>query len=881
MFLLQDVCKESSHTIPGPSRITLKELLKKIEKLIDEAEKIVGVARIMENDAHIPNVTSNYIQKPTTALHQNKKTTTSNPPLKVTGRDMHREQLKSMLRAIEHDDTCYSVIGIHGIAGSGKTTLAQYVCKAEKNDTYFDLVMWIHVTQNFSVDTIYREMFEAASENKEPCPAYNSLDVLQIELMGVLHGKRFLLVLDDVWYNEYDHKDQELQQVLSPLEVGKRGSKILLTSRRALPGIGDVSCTPYPLPEMDSEDFFQLFMYYALGGTTIDARDARKLIGKQIAKKLKGSPLAATIVGQRLRTHKDVKYWIEFNAREHLDDVMDFLWWSYQHFDEEVRRCFAYCSIFPRRYKLKRDEIVKLWVIQGFINAPKGEEKEVAAQRYFDDLLSALFLRPLHDHNPDHYPSKYFAMHDLLHDLAKKVAGSECFTIKNGGTEVVPQDVRHLFVEISGEENISKVLELEKLRTLIITRTGLARKLTHVEEFESVFAKLPKLRVLIMEVTCWFQNYEKVIFVPISIGRLKCLRYFSFSVWHMNNVELNLPHTFSHLYHLKVLDVEFRKLTFSSREDTSNLINLQHVITYRKALDFPYIGRLESLQTLKHFTIKKEKGYELYQLKLLNKLRGTLNIYGLENVSSKHDAINAELHEKVYLIKLELIWSRHTGTSAEERYLQLEVLEALHPPMHLQGLVIHNYNGSCYPGWMMRGGSEVPMCLQDLMLVSCTKLASIPKHSVIFSHLHTLRIFACTWDSLPDNMENLELLVELQIDYCNYIRSLPEVLPPSLEKLRVMAGCYRIRSLPILPQSLVYFELSSFHREFIRSCETPGDRNYENIRHIPNKKIKYLHVSYSSCSKGKAFKPFVKLRLGCFTIFLSVVESIYLDCSSF
>lgn len=382
--------------------------MKKIKKLIDEAGKIAELAKLAtetKDGHHTPNVTANNIQqKPTTGAspHVNKPTT-SDTPGKVTGRDENREQLKKMLRDTENYDngTCFSVICIHGIPGSGKTTLAQYVCESEKNATHFGLVMWIHVTQNFVVDTIYREMVEAASG--EPCPPYKSLDALQNKLKDELHEKLFLLVLDDVWYHEDGNKDQELQQVLSPLKVGKRGSKILVTSRRALSYLGLVKCTLFPIPEMDSEDFYQLFMHYALGGTTVDDKDARKNIGKEIAKKLKGSPLAATIVGRRLLHYKDLNYWIEFNGREHLDDVMDFLWWSFLQFDEEVRRCFAYCSIFPRRYRLERDELVRLWATQGFINTTNGDDKEVAAQRYLDDLLSALFLRPLYNDYPEDF----------------------------------------------------------------------------------------------------------------------------------------------------------------------------------------------------------------------------------------------------------------------------------------------------------------------------------------------------------------------------------------------------------------------------------------------------------------------------------------------
>ncbi|KAK1618255.1 hypothetical protein QYE76_023772 [Lolium multiflorum] len=42
--------------------------------------------------------------------------------------------------------------------GSGKTTLAQYVCKYEEYENYFDLVIWIHISQNYTVGDIFKEM---------------------------------------------------------------------------------------------------------------------------------------------------------------------------------------------------------------------------------------------------------------------------------------------------------------------------------------------------------------------------------------------------------------------------------------------------------------------------------------------------------------------------------------------------------------------------------------------------------------------------------------------------------------------------------------------------------------------------------------------------
>ena len=83
---------------------------------------------------------------------------------------------------------------------------------------------------------------------------------------------------------------------------------------------------------------------------------------------------------------------------------------------------------------------------------------------------------------------------------------------------------------------------------------------------------------------------------------------------------------FSKLYHMQTIDVNHgsRYMTVYCPEDMANLLHLRHVSAWLHY--FPNVGRLTSLQTLPSFTVKKEQGYELKQLKHLNKLRGALEI---------------------------------------------------------------------------------------------------------------------------------------------------------------------------------------------------------------------------------------------------------------
>uniref|UniRef100_A0A453LAH0 Uncharacterized protein n=4 Tax=Aegilops tauschii subsp. strangulata TaxID=200361 RepID=A0A453LAH0_AEGTS len=569
----------------GMSKNELKQSLEKIEKVINDA---CGFFEQM----NLPNRSNTNLRDSVTANSRG-AVTTAKPPSVVIGRDKDCDDIVAMLHGKEkyaqpdtNSSQCYSIIGIHGISGSGKSTLAQLVCAREEKNGHFNLVMWVHVSQDFSVDNIYMQMSEATT--RTPCLQFNNRDTLRTNLEKELHGKRFLLVLDDVWYNNRDVRQYEkLQQILSPLSAGKAGSKILVTSqtRDALIALGATEQRCISMSVLDEDVFLKLFKHYAFHNVSVDDHVRRILeeIGTDIVKKLKGSPLAAKIVGGQLHIRPNIESWRNSQDADHLDDTMGALWWSYLNLDVQVRQCFAYCSIFCRRRNFQRDELVRFWAAEGF--ARSGNERkdtEDVCHEYFDELVSASFLQP----EVKKYSGQMdtYIVHDLLLDLADKVAGSDCFRIENGWKrtgeswtmcEEVPPEVHHLFVQTYDSALIiDKICKLDNLRTLIIDSVEIKNP---VEEkvLESLFVRLRKLRVLIVPV----YNGQGTLSVPESIGQLRHLRYLAFMSTYYTVNTLVLPGTLTKLYHMEVLDFGLiRDLVFNSCEDMFSLTNLRHII---------------------------------------------------------------------------------------------------------------------------------------------------------------------------------------------------------------------------------------------------------------------------------------------------------------
>jgi len=319
------------------------------------------------------------------------------------------------------------------------------------------------------------------------------------------------------------------------------------------------------------------------------------------------------------------------------------------------------------------------------------------------------------------------------------------------------------------------------------------------EVFDCLFMTLGDLRVLIVEL----QQKTEVMSVPASVDRMKHLRYLGF-----NNFAgtLILPSTFSKLYHMQTIDAN---MLISCPEDmAANLLHLRHVSAWLHY--FPNVGRLTSLQTLPSFTVKKEQGYELKQLKHLNKLRGALRIRGLEIVGSKEEALEAQLARKERVAQLDLEFG-YVSCNPDD---QAEVLEGLCPPKDLEQLGIYDYRGSRYPSWMLsRQQPDAPKRLQILRFQTCSPLASIPEDSELFTHLRELHIITRDWDRLPENMEHLVSLQNL-----------------------IIHGCDEMELLPTLPESLRMIQISSSDA-LSTTCKEEGHQNWQKIQHVPEKNI--------------------------------------------
>ncbi|GFZ08632.1 NB-ARC domain-containing disease resistance protein [Actinidia rufa] len=131
-----------------------------------------------------------------------------------------------------------TVISVWGMGGSGKSTLVAKAYKNEAVKRYFDCRAWVTVTTHYRIEDIFRRMIEEfIPRRKELVPSelkakgYKQLAEILVEF---LQQKRYVIVLDDVWDNNF------WNQVSAALPDCIHGSRIILTTRNK-----DIASFPY------------------------------------------------------------------------------------------------------------------------------------------------------------------------------------------------------------------------------------------------------------------------------------------------------------------------------------------------------------------------------------------------------------------------------------------------------------------------------------------------------------------------------------------------------------------------------------------------------------------------------------------------------------
>ncbi|CAL0314649.1 unnamed protein product [Lupinus luteus] len=643
------------------------------------------------------------------------------------------------------------------MGGVGKTTLAQWLYNDDELMKEINFKVWICVSEEFDIVKITQTVIEVATRG--PCNT-KDLSLLQEDLKDKLSGKKFFIVLDDVW----SHDRHIWNNFLTPFQYGAKGSKILVTTRSNDVASVVQSCPPYILNELSDEYCWCVFKDNA-GYDELSGNTTLEEIGRKIVKKCKGLPLAAETLGGLLWTKYDIKSWnaiLESQVWEFdLNDskIIPALLISYYHLPPYLKRCFVYCSLFPKDYAFSKDKLILLWMAEDLLEQPKrGKTFEEIGYEYFDALVSRLFFKQFSTEN------NLFVMHDLIHDLAISVGGK--FYVQSEDprdADEISTETRHLSYRrltnlISKDFDVFS--RIKSLRTLLhIAHSTISNESN--ENVQNVTLSNNKcLRVLSID------SDRELNVLPDSICELIHLRYLSLSI---NMV--TLPESLGDLYNLHTLKLSNCLSLTMLPNNMQNLVNLRHLdIRGTRIKEMPPgMSKLKKLHFLSDFVVGKQEETGIMELGELSNLHGSLCISKLENVANSIDALKARIMDKTHIDELDLQWSQGDDmvTSSES---ERDILDKLKPHKGLQVLSILNYKGTILPDWV---GHPFYRNMTRLVLRGCINCWALPSLGQLPS-LKYLKI--CNFDGLVNIGEDF---------YKNYDdHSSLEASFPSLEDVR-------------------------------------------------------------------------------------------------
>ncbi|XP_039114850.1 putative disease resistance protein RGA4 [Dioscorea cayenensis subsp. rotundata] len=630
---------------------------------------------------------------------QNKRVTTSSRTgREIYGRDDEIQLLIEFLKGPNVNDSI-SVAPIVGMGGIGKTTMAQFVFNNREIENHFDSKVWLCVSDHFDRFRITKEMIDIISPTVQCCST-TSLDSLERELQRHLIEKKFLLVLDDVWTDEW-------QQLLTPLESAQaQAIKIIMTCRDPTVLRSIDKGNQIILEGLCDQDYWSFFVNCAFAEKNLD-NYSKELhnIGKCIMNKLKGSPLAAKTVGKLLGSSLTEKHWNDilesdlWKLENSAHDIMPALALSYYHLPQHLQQCFIFCSVFPKKHLYFMDDLVCMWIANGYIYESESSPKTMndIGKMYCHELQAMCFF--------DADSSTWFRMHDLMHDLAQLVSHGEICIYKSGKDKMISKNARHLYAQ--GLVNLGLICKTNNLRTLVLESASDMSTFLNHEAFK-------RIRVLVV-LDANMEEFPHVIF------HLKHLQYLDLKETSIKSI----PESLCKLYQLRVLKL-LPPHTLPSL--FHNLINLQ---------SWGMSGyRLFDDERAPVFHVKKERGYMIAQLKNMTELTGTLSIAGLENIDNMKEAMKAKLKEKHHINNLRLYWKDKMDGCKHD--IQEEVLEGLQPHPNLEELEIEGYMGSKTPSWLM---TLTLQKLRELYLIKCINWACLPAALGLLPSLEKLHFY--------------------------------------------------------------------------------------------------------------------------------------------
>ncbi|CAI9770350.1 unnamed protein product [Fraxinus pennsylvanica] len=764
-------------------------------------EKTKKVAKLLEKGKSFQNVAE---------PRQPVQIPSQNPPGDFGDFKTRISRKNEIMDALKDKDV--SIIGICGMGGVGKTTMAREIANEAKIDKLFDEFTGADISGDPNVTKIQDELAERLDWNiKHTTTESVRAELLRERLKGG-ESKSILLILDDVW----DDTVLETVGVPVPSAGDDKELKILLTSRDKDVCKRMKAQRIFEVDTLNEKESWELFKEKA--EISDDAIVGRALCGKEehVWKNALVELRSSTVTNIE-GVHKKVYSRIEL---------------SYNYLEsDEAKSLFRLCSLQPEVYGIPIDDLVRYaWGLELFRGTTTLIATRDKVKAIVDHLKSRYLL--LSSEYKDHV-----RMHDVVRDVYLQIA-SKYDMLYTGLKEWPKHDKNKFYSGISlksGELNqLPSGLEYPTLKFLYVTCHKQSLNISkeffadmkelRVLDFTAMRIQIPSSIQLLTNLRTLCLDHCTLSTENSTIGNLKMLEVLSFygstldhfpediaGLSNLRLLDLRLKHRSSHrplpsgillqLKNLEELYMGVVEIKDDKLEQQGYIIkeisSLIHLNTFQISTnDLPFLLQILHvlcIEKLERFHIElADLEYAHVEILKYYCFKRRLHLRGIICTSMlSQPAINSLMLRTDHLsIEMDLNNLDDLSQQVTERKSMLdedsfEYLYGNHPIGALDGLQEINLRGIPKMKHLFKGVIKPPS-LRNLMFLTikgCPSLKSLFSESVASGmvNLQSLRIFNC---------EMLEEIVSVDMEQ-NEVTQMLEF--PKLQKI-ILAGLRNFKS---------------------------------------------------------------------------------------